>query len=182
MIWRSETTRSANWPPASTCVGLAVFLVGMAVEGSITGTVYANRFPSAALTCWFLMLAGVGLTLLGYQRQITRAGLPANRAFFLAATLGSVALAVGWAALRGSIHNLDDSLRSVVVNAGVSLGVLGIALAAVAHFRWLVRLNQEQQAIHWQMTWAFLRLFLPAVCVAAAISTVGWFWLRAHSG
>jgi hypothetical protein len=120
--------------------------------------------------------------LLGYQRQVSRAGLPSNPAFFLWATLGTVALVVGWAALRGAFHHLDDALRKRLVDAGVSLGALGLVLAAVAHFRWLVRLNREQQAAHWQMSWSFLRLFLPAVCAAAAVSTAGWFWLRASGG
>jgi hypothetical protein len=182
MLRRSETNQGAGRLPSPTWVGLGLLLVGIVVEGSVTGTAYENRFPSAALAGWFMVLAGVGLMLLGYQRQLTRAGLPSNPAFFLGATLGTVALVVGWAALRGAVHNLDDSLRNGLVNAGVPVGALGIALAAVAHFRWLWRLNQEQQAVHWQMTWAFLRLFLPALCAAAAVSVVGWFWLRASSG
>jgi hypothetical protein len=47
-------------------------------EGAITGTAYTQRFPSAALVATFLILAGEGLMLLGYKRQLTRAGLPSG--------------------------------------------------------------------------------------------------------
>jgi hypothetical membrane protein len=139
---------------------------------------YETRLPSAALAGWVLVLAGVGLMLLGYQRQVSRAGLPSNPSFFLAATLGVVALAVGWGALRGAIPHLDDSLRNGVVSAGVSLAALGVAWAAVALFRWLGRLTQEQQAVHSQMAWALLGLVVPALGAAAVVTLVVWFWLR----
>jgi hypothetical protein len=166
-----ENTGEPAWSSSLTWIGLALFGVGGMGEGAITGTAYAQRFPNAALVATILMLAGGGLMLLGYKRQLTRAGLPSNPAFFYWALLFIVAFGVGWGNLRGVIHNLDESLRDVFVWVGVAVGLLGQVLAMLSLSRWWRRLNQEQRALHMRMTWPWL-IVLVAVGIMTGVGVV----------
>jgi uncharacterized membrane protein YidH (DUF202 family) len=171
MFGRSEKDHGVGRSSSLTWVGLSLLGVGGVVEGAVTGTVYEQRFPNAALGAFLLVLAGEGLILFGYKRQLTRAGLPPNPAFFLWATLSIVSFTVGWANLRGVIHGLDESLRDVFVSVGVSVGLLGLVLAALSLRRWWRRLNQEQQALHRHMTRPWL-IALAAVAIVAWVGAV----------
>lgn len=152
--------------------GLALLGVGFTVEGAVTGTVYQQRFPNAALIAWLLMGAGSGLMLLGYKCQLARAGVPPNPGFFLSATLGIVAWGVGWGNLRGAIHGLDESVRDVFVFVGVPVALLGWALAFLFWIRWRLRLNPEQRTLHKQMTRPWVIALVAVAIVALAGSVI----------
>jgi hypothetical protein len=171
MLGTSERKQGVGRPSSLTWVGLGLFGVGAMGEGAITGTAYAQRFPNAALVATVLLLAGEGLMLLGYKRQLTRAGLPPNPAFVLWATLSIVALAVGWGNLRGVIPNLDESLRDGFVLVGLPVGLVALVLAVFSLGRWWRRLNQEQRTLHRRMTRPWL-IALVAVAIVAWVGAV----------
>lgn len=155
--------------------GLVLLAAGQAVEGVVTGTIYEQRFPNAALICWLVMLIGTGLLLLGYSRQIRRAGLPRNRAFVLWAAAAMTAYVVGWSNLRGAIHGFDKPLRDELMNGGLAMALICVVAAVVAGIRWLIRLPQEQQAFHFKLmrTWAVIGLI--TLIAAWAVSAIVWY-------
>ncbi len=167
MLESKEKGQKVGRASPLTWVALALFGVGGLIEGAVTGTAYAQRFPYAALGAWCLVLVGSGLMLLGYHRQLTRTGLPPNPAFFLWATLAIVAYTVGWANLRGVIRDLDESFRDWLVAVGLPVGLLGLVWAVVSLMRWRRGLNPEQRALHWQT-------IRPWVIALVAVALVAW--------
>lgn len=145
--------------------GVVIYGVAGLVEGVITGTEHARRFPNAVLVAFAGMLVGQVLLLIGYARQLSRAGLPSKPLFFVWTLLAAVAFTVGWSNLRGAIPHLDESLRDKLVLAGIASGVLGAGLAVVACHRWYRGLSLEQQELHRQLTRPWLITLATVVLV-----------------
>ncbi len=169
MLETEEKGQAVGRQSPLTWIGLALFGIGGLAEGAVTGTAYAQRLPYAALGAWLLILVGAGLMLLGYQRQLARAGLPPNPTFFLWASVTIVAYTVGWGNLRGAIRDLNESLRDVLIAGGVVVGFLGLVLAVASLIRWWRGLNPEQRALHRQLT----RPWVMALVVVAIVAWVG---------
>lgn len=158
--------------PSLLWLGTGLIAAGGLVEGAVTGTEHAHRYPYTALAAFTVLFAGAALLLLGYHCQLGKAGLPANPAFFRWAALSLVAFTVGWSSLRGAIPHLDESWRDVLVLAGVAGGLLGMVLATVSFCRWWSRLQPEQQTRHRLMTRPWVNRLVVVALVAWAGAAV----------